>query len=269
MTDAECVAFLRWALPRLEMEWSGFRKVRGQVCKRVERRRRELGLSDVAAYRRYLEEREDEWRVLEGLTRVTISRFYRDRGFFDALAGELLPALARASEGGELRVWSAGCASGEEPYTLALVWDLRLAREFPGVELEILATDYDGGMLSRARAGCYSPSSLKELPADLRSEGFAERDGRLCLRDEHARRVTFERHDLREAPPRGPFDLVLCRNVAFTYFAEPLRSAVAARMADALRRGGALAVGAHEDVPDGCGLEPWPGLRGVYRCVRG
>ena len=95
MKDTECVEFLRWALPRLHLSWPGFRKVRRQVCRRVERRRQELGLADVAAYRARLEERAEEWAVLDGLCRVTISRFYRDRGLWDFLERDIHVESAR------------------------------------------------------------------------------------------------------------------------------------------------------------------------------
>jgi chemotaxis protein methyltransferase CheR len=78
-TDAECVDFLQWALPRLGLRWQGFRKVRRQVCRRVARRIAELGLADADAYRLYLERNPQEWDALAELCRVTISRFWRDR----------------------------------------------------------------------------------------------------------------------------------------------------------------------------------------------
>ena len=268
LSDAECVSFLRWALPRLGMRWPGFRKVRGQVCKRVGRRMRELGLSGVAEYRAYLDAHAGEWQVLDGLMSITISRFYRDRGFFDALAGHVLPELAREAPGPELRVWSAGCASGEEPYSVALVWELVLAGRFPDVRLRVLATDLDEVMLARAERACYPGSSLAELPADWRSRAFAERDGLHCLRAKYRSPVTLLRHDIRTAPPDGPFDLVLCRNVAFTYFDEQLQRAVAERLAAALREGGAIAVGTHERLPETAGIAPWIGVRGIYRKAR-
>jgi len=92
--DAACVEFLQWALPRLRMRWAGFRKVRRQVCRRVERRIRELDLHDVDAYRAYLELTPDEWLQLDALCHVTISRFYRDRGVFELLERSVLPELA-------------------------------------------------------------------------------------------------------------------------------------------------------------------------------
>lgn len=220
MSDDDCVVFLQWALPRLRMRWEGFRKPRRQVCRRIGRRLAELGL-DAACYRAYLEAHPEEWPVLDRLCRVTISRFYRDRGVW-AVLEELAPEA----------VWSAGCASGEEAYTAALVW--------PGAR--ILATDSDRALLARAREACYTASSLKELPEELRRVGF---DGR-CVRAEVKRRVTVAEHDVREAPPDGPFDVVLCRNLVFTYFDEELQRDIAGRLLAALRPGGLLVVGAHE-----------------------
>ena len=142
----DCVAFLQWALPRLGRRWAGYRKVRRQVCRRVRRRLEELGLDGFEAYRVRLEQDAGEWEVLDGLTNVTISRFFRDRGVFEFLREQVLrPGM---------RVWSAGCASGEEPYTLALLCD----------GLDILATDVDPAMLRRAEAARYPPSALRELP---------------------------------------------------------------------------------------------------------
>src|SRR5688572_3980003 len=146
MTDQECVELLQWAALRLRLRWEGFRRVRGQVCKRIGRRIKALGLEGAAAYRARLEAEPAEWEVLDSLCRVTISRFYRDHRVFDVLREELLPALLRDARGrGEsvLRIWSAGCASGEEPYTIAVLFRLGLAPAFPELRLELLATDAD------------------------------------------------------------------------------------------------------------------------------
>jgi chemotaxis protein methyltransferase CheR len=244
--------------------------VRGQVCKRVARRLRELGLPDFGAYRAHLETHPDEWRMLDGLCRITISRFYRDRAVFACLEHEVLPALARsaAAGGGGLAAWSAGCASGEEPYTLALIWELVLAPAYPELDLEILATDLDSTLLERARTGCYDWGSLRELPEDWRRRGFDRENQLFRLRPELRRRVTLLQHDVRERAPGGPFDLVLCRNLAFTYFERELQEEVCATLAGCLRPGGALVLGAHESLPDpAAAFLPWPGAgaRAVYR----
>jgi chemotaxis protein methyltransferase CheR len=266
----ECVAFLQWALPRLGLRWAGYRKVRRQVCRRVTRRIAALGLSGHAAYRAHLEAHPEEWDALRALTPVTISRFGRDRAVFAALGDEVLPALAagaRAERRARVRAWSAGCASGEEAYSLALLWDDR------GLEpaLDVLATDVHPPMLARARAARYEASSLRELPSALRERGFEARpDGALLVRPEHRRRVTVARHDLRDPPPAGPFDVVLCRNAAFTYFAPDPQRAVLGHLAAALRPGGALVLGLHETLSDPApGFAPWPGARAVHRYVPG
>jgi chemotaxis protein methyltransferase CheR len=253
MTDAECVVFLQWALPRLGLRWQGFRKVRRQVCRRVSRRIAELRLGEADAYRAYLEGVEEEWDVLAGLCRVTISRFWRDRAVFEALRDEVLPELSPVS------AWSAGCASGEEPYSLVL------AAAEARVEIHVIATDVDPLLLERARRACYRESSLRDLPAHLRARAFE--DGR--LRPEYREPVDVLRHDVRDGAPGGPFDLTLCRNLVFTYFAEELQREVGRHLARSLRGGGALVVGAHEALPERLDrLEPWPAARGVYRYRR-
>ncbi|OFW70914.1 MAG: hypothetical protein A2Y55_12175 [Actinobacteria bacterium RBG_16_68_12] len=268
MTDDECVEFLQWALPRLHMRWAGFRKVRRQVCRRIERRLLDLDLSDVTAYRAYLEATPEEWQSLDALCGVTISRFYRDRGVFEFLERSVLPQLAAetATRGAAVEAWSAGCASGEEPYTLVLVWEYAVRPSFPAVGLHVLATDADETMIRRARAASYGESSLRELPSPWRRRGFVRRGGRCHLRPRFRQPVTVERHDVRDSIPNGPYDLVLCRNLAFTYFELPLQREVAERLALALRSGGALVVGSHETLPEGSGgLIPWCARLGVYR----
>src|SRR5262245_9646541 len=159
MNDAESVAFLQWALPRLGLRWEGYRRVRGQVVKRIRRRITQLGLANATAYRARLEADSAEWQVLRGLCVVTISRFYRDRGVWDALAGQALATAADAAVAARdeaLRCWSIGCASGEEPYTLSIVWRLVLAPRYPGLRLRVLATDVDERVLARARAAAYA-----------------------------------------------------------------------------------------------------------------
>lgn len=265
--DAECTAFLRWALPHMRLRWEGFRKVRRQVCRRSGRRAAELGLRDLGAYRAYLERHAEEWPRLERLTGITISRFHRDRGVFDLLGEEVLPRLAedakRASRSW-IEAWSAGCASGEEPYTLIMVWRLRVGHRFPGLDLHVLATDIDQAVLDRARRACYRRSSLKELPAEWLAAAFVRRGELQCLRADYRRGVVVAEHDIRTGAPDGPFDLVLCRNLAFTYFEPELQREVCEQLVDVVRPGGVLVVGSHEAVPAQGGFRSWRGGKGIY-----
>jgi chemotaxis protein methyltransferase CheR len=268
MTDPECVAFLQWALPRLGLRWPGFRRVRRQVCKRISRRMAELGLPDAAAYRARLEADAGEWSLLDACCWISISRFYRDRGVFEGLTREVLPELARGSiaRGRRLlRAWSAGCASGEEPYSLRLSWDFDVARAFPGLELHILATDASADLLERARRAVYPASALRELPASWRPRAFESLEGGYRLRDDFRRGVQLLRQDIREAMPAGPFDLILCRNLAFTYFESEAQRSVLKKLAKRLVPGGFLLIGAHEALPESAALTPSAKMRGLYR----
>jgi chemotaxis protein methyltransferase CheR len=120
VSDADCVGFLQWALPQLGLRWPGFRRNKRQVCRRIEHRRGELGLADLASYRGYLADHPDEWTTLASLCRVTISRFARDYHVWAALVADVLPRLARDATTATVHAWSAGCGAGEEPYTLAI-----------------------------------------------------------------------------------------------------------------------------------------------------
>lgn len=269
MKDEACVRFLQWALPYLRLHWPGFRKVRKQVCKRIAGRMAELELTDIRAYRELCQDHDSEWEVLDRLCRITISRFCRDRNVFDRLGAEVLPALIRrAKKKGDktVRCWSAGCASGEEAYTLALFWNFIVRDKFPGMDIRIVATDTDPVVLKRAERACYPPSSLKELPVSWLASAFGQRDGEYCLSDRIAQKAIFIVQDIRESAPDGLFHLVLCRNLAFTYFDMDLRRRVLERINHSLIRGGALVVGAHESLPTGImDFSPWLGEAPIFR----
>jgi chemotaxis protein methyltransferase CheR len=253
MQDRDCVEFLQWCLPRLALRWPGYRKVRRTVRKRLGRRLRELGLADLDAYRGYLHDHPEEWRRIDVFCRIPISRFYRDSGVFDRLGGQVLPELAaaaRARGDGRVRCWSAGCASGEEAYSLKLAWERRVRPGFPEISLESLGTEVDAGLLARAEHACYPAGSLKDLPQGWREDAFS-RDGELfCLRKAFKQGIRFQQQDIRDGLPAGRFDLICCRNLVFTYFAAPLQKRLLDEIAGALRHDGYLVIGAHEALPE-------------------
>lgn len=269
MTDAECVALLQWLLPRLRLRWPGFRRVRKQVCKRFSRRFAELGLADADAYRDYLRRHPEEIPVADYLCRVTISRFRRDRAVFDYLADEVIEALctrARARGTSQVKAWSVGCASGEEPYTLALLWHVILRHRHAGMDFRILGTDVDETVLKRAQRASYPRGALKELPREWVEGAFNVVGDEYRLNPEITRYAAFARHDLRAGAPDGGFDLVLCRNLAFTYFDEAMQGVAAATLHGALRDGGALVLGKHETLPEtASGFTVWSASHRIYR----
>ncbi|MBI3778506.1 MAG: chemotaxis protein CheR [Gammaproteobacteria bacterium] len=269
MQDVECVEFLQWALPRLHRRWPGFRKVRRTACKRVSRRIQELKLSGTRTYREFLGRNPGEWSILDSLLPITISSFYRDKAVFDFLGQTVLGEIAANAAAREdtLRAWSIGCASGEEPYTLMLAWRLGAQASFPGLDLRILATDVDATVLDRARAACYSISSLGQLPATWREQAFTRDTDRYCLRAEFRTGIDFCLQDIRLALPPEMFHLILCRNLVFTYFDESTQRQILERLFTRLLSGGALIIGHREVLPPGTtGLAPWPGAErlGIY-----
>jgi chemotaxis protein methyltransferase CheR len=267
MDDPECVVLLRWALPRLGLRWPGFRGVRTQVCKRIRRRISELALRDAEAYCAYLESVPEEWPRLDALCRITISRFCRDRTTFDHLGEAVLPALAGAALArgdSTMRCWSAGCASGEEPYSLGLLWAFRAGPAFPGLACAVVATDADQHLLARAAHACYPRGALRELPAEWVGSAFAREHGNECLRPAFRQGILFLRQDIRSAQPDGPFDLVLCRNLAFTYFDAHLQHRTLIDIAARMCPGAALVLGKRERLPATDLLEPSLAGFGVY-----
>jgi chemotaxis protein methyltransferase CheR len=273
MKDEQCVRFLQWALPQMRMRWPGFRMVRRQVCKRLDRRIRDLGLADVEEYQTYLEGHADEWAHLDPLCRITISRFYRDKAVFAALAQEVLPLLvpiARERGDSALRIWSAGCGSGEEPYTLAVLWAIELQSRFPEMTMDIVATDADLRMIRRALDARYEFSSLKDLPVSWRNQVFTRKDDTFCVKPEYKREIKFLEQDIRQEQPRGRFDLVLCRNLVFTYYDNALQLQLFRRIVGAMHGAAALVLGVHEHLPEGAQeLSVWFDKQHIYRKISG
>jgi chemotaxis protein methyltransferase CheR len=239
------------------------------VWHRVGQRIAALHLGGPAAYRSYLESHPEEWRLFDSFCRIPISRFLRDRETFERLAHDVLPAIAAAAvRRGEhhLRAWSAGCASGEEPYSLALLWCFELQTLLPTFALDVLATDVDERLLERARAARYRRSSLREVPAPWIDAGFSREGEWFLLRPEFQSMVEFQQADVRTELPDGPFDLILCRNLVCTYFDEPLRHRTLGRLLSILRPDGALVIGKDERLPHGLpGVETWDARLGIFR----
>jgi chemotaxis protein methyltransferase CheR len=240
--------FLRTTLPALGLRWRRFRS--GAIRRRIGGRLQELGFSSFAGYRSYLLAHGEEQRFLTGQLTVTISRFWRNRSLFDSLACTWVPALvARLQPGEPFRVWSAGCASGEEPYSLLLVWEERFVAT--GHKLLLVATDADRRCLRRAREGRYPASSLRELPPDLRRRYFATEVGDSVIDMKFRERVVWLEHNLFWDPPFPDNHLILCRNVAYTYFTEPVQHEITRSFHEALPPGGLLVIGRKDQLPPG------------------
>jgi len=242
--------------------------VRRQVGKRLGRRLAELGLQTLDQYRDRLESDPVEWGILDGFCRITISCLYRDRHVFDTLAARVLPELGNAARlrGDPVRCWCAGCACGEEVYTLKLLWELDVRPKILGAPLEIIGTDANPIVLRRAEMGCFDSSSLKKIPANWRETAFARDDHCYCVGAQYREGLEFRQQDIRVDIPVGPFGLILCRNLVFTYFDIKQQRETMAQIAATLCGDGYLVIGAHETLPDeGGAFMQIPGCREILR----
>jgi len=270
MKDHECTEFLQRCLPQLRFRWAGFRKVHKQVCKRLYRHMTELGVSDFSAYEVYLDDHPEEWQILDSILQITISRFYRDRGVFDILCSRVLPALAEdilLREGNEVRCWTVGCCSGEETYTLQILWKLRvLPAIHKKLPLRIIATDINLDLLKRAQEGSYSESSLKDLPKELTQQAFSQSGKFYEIKKTFREDIEFLEQDIRIQLPEGGFHAIFCRNLVFTYFEEALQREILSRTLEKLHRGGIFVIGIHESLPKGVsGIIQFEDNSGIYK----
>jgi chemotaxis protein methyltransferase CheR len=224
---------------------------RSMLVSRLSRRLRELGLPDYAAYRRLIEcdGRSDERRALISAITTNVTGFFREPAHFEAL-GRLVPGLAeRGRRGDRIRIWSAGCASGEEAYSIAMT----LAESWPGLEaadIRILATDIDPEMVETARRGTYEAARLgPDAPPMVKRHGvFLNGAGSFEVDPALKRLIRFEELNLLGPWPfSGTFDVIFCRNVVI-YFDAETRRRLWKRFAERLRPGGTLFIGHSERV---------------------
>ncbi|MDK4704604.1 MULTISPECIES: protein-glutamate O-methyltransferase CheR [unclassified Rhizobium] len=189
--------------------------------------------------------------MLSHLT-TNFTRFFRENHHFDHLRDEVLPGLlARAKAGGRVRIWSAACSDGQEPYSIALTV-LALMPNVADFDFKILATDIDPKILGLARAGAYDESSLETVSPAMRKQWFQEVNvqGRrkFQIDDRVKRLITFnELNLLGQWPFKGLFDVIFCRNVVI-YFDEPTQTKIWTRFAGQLQDAGHLYIGHSERV---------------------
>lgn len=216
------------------------------LVRRLGRRLIATSSPNVESYRAYLRAHPDEERVLISNFLIKVTRFFRDTALFEYLRTDVLPELIdeAMSQGRELRIWSAGCATGEEPYSLALLVADLIGRSNP-IGVRIFATDLDENAIAFGRRGIYSPTALAGVPKDLVDRFFTPVEEGFEVRPQVRGMVVFGQHDLGQRPPFPNIDLVLCRNVLI-YFTSGLQQQALEAFAYSIRDGGYLALGSSE-----------------------
>jgi len=237
-------------LQRLGLSWPGYRRVRKGVKKRIRRHIQLSGHQNMATYLSELDKSDELRRQCYQLMTVSISRFFRDRKLWEILEDQILPELI--GKGGKtLRIWSAGCASGEEIYSLKVVLERIKKRMEHLPKIDIVGTDVNPVYLDRARAGVYSTSSLREVPSGFRTLYFtSEAENRVySVMSSLKKDIVWKIHNFFSEPPGSLFDLIFLRNNLLTYYQEQIKKAGFIKVIGSLKIGGFLVIGSHEQLP--------------------
>ncbi len=240
----------RQLLDEFNFSWSGYRKVRKSVKKRISRHMQELHCSSMMAYLDLIRHNTEVRQDCELRMTVSISRFFRDKQLWVGLEDDIIPGILKRHPK-RLSIWSAGCARGEEVYSLKIVWH-RLSQTYRNLPvLNITGTDKHPDYINKARAGEYTKGSLKEVTTELRDRYFNIRKGghRFDVKLFVKADIDWKVQDIFVAPPGSGFDIIFLRNNLLTYYKEPLKEEGLGVVVKALAPRGWLIVGSHEKVP--------------------
>jgi two-component system, chemotaxis family, CheB/CheR fusion protein len=239
---------------------------RPTLRRRIERRMADRRCKSVTEYVTLLDRDPAEFEALVGSMLIKVTGFFRDKEMWDELLRKVLPQfLADKRHGEELRVWCAGCSTGEEAFSLAILLAEAMGPAFQNQEVKVFGTDADEKAVAYARHGIYTPDQVEAVPKELLKTWFTEESGGWAVRKEIRRTVVFGVNNLVSDAPISRLDLVMCRNV-FIYLDAALQKRVLTRFHYALRRHGILVLGKSELIPFAAKVfEPIDLARRIYR----
>ena len=219
---------------------------RAGLLRRLTKRMRMVGIDDVPSYITHLETNPEEFVKLLDTLLINVTAFFRDDLPWEYLSSDVLPRLSeRRATAEPIRVWCAGCATGQEAYTLAMVLAERLGVDAFRERVKIYATDLDDDALQKARHGAYSEAEVADVPEELRERYFERQEQRFLFRRDLRRQVIFGRNDLLQDAPISRIDLLACRNTLM-YFDSETQAKILARFHFALNEDGVLLLGRAE-----------------------
>ena len=218
---------------------------RSTLLRRITRRMQTLEIPTFEAYYDYLQVRQDELGALFNTILINVTSFFRDPDVWTYIADDVLPELLDRQKDGVVRIWSAGCAAGHEPYTLAMLLAERIGEDALRTRVKIYATDVDEEALAEARAAVYTSRQVADVPPELAAKYFDRVGVHFAVRRELRRAVIFGRHDLAQDAPISRVDLLVCRNTLM-YFNADAQSRILARFYFAVNPGGYVLLGRAE-----------------------
>ncbi|MGR3322246.1 MAG: chemotaxis protein CheB [Pseudooceanicola sp.] len=225
-------------------DFSGYKK--STLIRRVQRRLQVLDLTDANQYLQHIKMEPGECEVLFRDLLINVTRFFRDTAHFAALRQHAIQPLVRdAASNDEIRVWVPGCSSGEEAYSIAMLFAEECRLQNRNLNVQIFATDIDEQMLRLARDGTYPQASLADIPEEMREAYTIARDGRFQITARIRDMIRFSVHSIVRDPPFSSIDLLSCRNLLI-YFGDGLQNAALPVFHYAIKPGGVLFLGPSE-----------------------
>jgi chemotaxis protein methyltransferase CheR/two-component system CheB/CheR fusion protein len=237
----ELEQLLRQVLNATGIDFSSYKEE--TLLRRIDKRKATLGVSSAVAYQSLIRTQPDELKVLQHLFLVSVSSFFRDRESFQVLKMSLAKRLAGKPPGEPVRVWVPGCASGEEPITLAIMLK-ELSGQHP---IDIVATDLNPEALAMARDAIYRQTAFKEMDVELRERYFTPKGQHFQIKPELMKSIRFEQRDVLGGAPMAELDLVSCRNLLI-YMKSELQDKLIKSFLQALRPEGLLFIGQSESL---------------------
>ncbi len=242
--SANLEELLRFIKESRSFDFTGYK--RSTLGRRIRKRMNEVQISDYLDYRDLLETNADEFTQLFNTILINVTSFFRDADAWKYLQREVLPTLlSEADPDEEIRIWSVGCSSGEEAYSLAIAFAETLGVEECSRRVKIYGTDVDDEALHVARSGVYPQESVSSLSPELRDKYFESTGSKVSFRSDLRRRVIFGRHDITRDAPISRLHLLSCRNTLM-YFNAETQSQIVDRFHFALRENGYLFLGKAE-----------------------
>jgi two-component system, chemotaxis family, CheB/CheR fusion protein len=243
-SDPEWPDLLGYLLEERGFDFHGYKPA--SLARRIRKRMAAVEIQGFRAYREFLEAHPGEFATLFNTILINVTGFFRDQAAWDTVRTKALPEILESkSRDDTIRAWSAGCASGEEAYTIAMLLAEELGRDEFQRRVKIYATDVDDDALNTARHAAYSDAQVEGVPPELLAKYFEHIDGIYTFRKEARRQVIFGRHDLINDAPISRVDLVTCRNTLM-YLNSETQARVLSGLHFALNPGGFLLLGRAE-----------------------
>ena len=234
------VDFINKLYKRKGLDLAGYK--RPQMERRINSLMRMVNVVDYNEYLDLIDKNPEHYHKFMDTLTINVSEFYRNPAQWETLIKAIIPMLTKES-GNSLKIWSAGCSTGEEPYTLAMIFD----NEFPQIRAQIFASDIDLEVLAKAKNGVYLDKAVANLPKSYLNKYFTTEDKKVIVKNELKNKIKFSQQNLLSDNFDKNFDLILCRNVVI-YFTEETKHNLYIKFNESLKMKGVLFTGSTEQI---------------------